>query len=82
MWLRHVAIPLRFLHRVPCVAGMFFVTAVVRDALDDDLGIVTAGESAFSVSPIVLGLTLVVAGAVRLGAWRWPKWRGVSGESS
>jgi len=42
---------------------MFFVTAVVRDALDDDLGIVTAGEGALGVSPIVLGLAFVVRGA-------------------
>jgi len=60
---------------------MFFVTAVVRDALDDDLGIVTAGESAFSVANRAR-IDSCVAGGSPVGSWRWPKWRGGFGESS
>jgi hypothetical protein len=39
---------------------MFFVAAVISNALDDDLGVVATGEGAFRVRPIAFGLAFVV----------------------
>ena len=41
---------------------MLFICAVVGDALDDDFGIVTAGEGALGVCPIAFRLAFVVTG--------------------
>src|SRR6266567_4525305 len=41
---------------------VFVVRAVVGYALNNDFGIVAAGEGALRISPIVLGLALVVVG--------------------
>ena len=41
---------------------MFFVAAVISNALDDDLGVVATGEGAFRVGPIAFGLAFVVTG--------------------
>ena len=51
-------------HRAPCVIIriVFVFRAVVGDALNDDFGIVAAGEGALRVGPIVFGLAFVVAG--------------------
>jgi len=63
----------RIVLRIVLVIG-----AVVGNALDDDLGIVTAGEGALRVCPIAFRLAFVVTGyrpsslsRVREMAWRF-----------
>src|SRR5229473_1090023 len=47
---------------VPCVINRigFILRAVVGDALDNDFGVVAAGEGALGVGPVVFGLAFVV----------------------
>ena len=51
-------------HRMPGVITwiVFVIRAVVGDALNDDFGIVAAGEGALRVGPIVLGLAFMFGG--------------------
>lgn len=48
---------------MPCVIDRigFVFRAVAGDALDHDFGVVTTGEGALRVGPVVLGLALMVA---------------------
>ena len=41
---------------------VFVIRAVVGDPLDDDFGIVTTGQGALRVGPILFGLAFLVAG--------------------
>jgi hypothetical protein len=61
---RSIERSLSFRHGVASVVIRiaFVVRAAVGDALNNDFGIVTAGEGALRMSPIVLGLAFVVVG--------------------